>query len=239
MLRQGAGLTTLQTLFDNLDQSQKILGGIMLDLMQTNWTPGKIQRITNEEPTEQFYNRAFGKYDAVVEEGLNTSTQKQLQFGQMLELRQVLGDLISPEDLLESATIQNKEELIKKIKERNESAQQQQQQQQQVQMEVLGAQIKDLQARAVANEGLGAERASRIQENRALAIERLAEAQKDRDLGTLDRVKAIKELTDIDLNQVAKALEIIGVIQEQKRMEEESEEVSSGAQGTQEVPGQL
>ncbi len=34
MLRQGAGLTTLQILFDQLDHSQKLLGRIMIDLIQ-------------------------------------------------------------------------------------------------------------------------------------------------------------------------------------------------------------
>lgn len=224
MLRQGAGLTTLQILFDQLDMSQKLLGNMCLNLMQTNWTPGKVARITGEEPTPQFYNRAFGKYDAVIEEGLNTSTQKQLQFGQMLQLKEVLGDLISPEDLLESATLQNKNELIQRIKEREESAQQQAQQQQQVQMEVLSAQIKDLESRAMANEGLGAERASRIPENRALALERIAEAKKDSALGSLDRVKALKELQEMDLNKLSKTIEILKAIQEYPMQEDEAEE---------------
>ena len=44
-LRQGAGLTTLQILFDELDRSQKLLGKIMIDIIQANFTPGKIQKI--------------------------------------------------------------------------------------------------------------------------------------------------------------------------------------------------
>ena len=43
MLRQGAGLTTLQHFFDNLDQSQKLLGQIFLEGIQKNWSPGKGQ----------------------------------------------------------------------------------------------------------------------------------------------------------------------------------------------------
>jgi hypothetical protein len=37
MLRQGAGLTTLQILFDNLDYAQKQIGKIMIDLIQTDF----------------------------------------------------------------------------------------------------------------------------------------------------------------------------------------------------------
>lgn len=212
MLRQGAGLTTLQVLFDNLDHAQKLLGDIQISLIQQNWTPGKVRRILGQEPTEQFYNRAFGKYDAVVEEGLNTSTQRQMQFAQLLQLREI-GVEIPPDMLIKSSTLQDKNELIEAINKQQQSQQQQAEQQQQVQLQVLQAQIEDLKARAMANQGLGVERVSRVEENRALALERVAEAQKDRDMGTLDRIKAVKELTDIDLSQIEKALGIIKAIQ--------------------------
>ena len=218
MLRQGAGLTTLQILFDQLDASQKILGNLCMRLIQQNWTPGKIQRILNEEPSPQFYNRAFGKYDAVVEEGLNTTTQKQLQFNQLLQLRE-MGIEIPTQILVESSTLQNKKELTDALTQQEQQQAQAQEQQQQVQIEVLKAQIEDLKAKAMANQGLGVERASRVEENRALAIERIAEAQKDRDLGTLDRIKAVKELTDIDLNQLDKALKIIRSIQDVQELD--------------------
>ncbi len=223
MLRQGAGLTTLQILFDELDQSQKLLGNITLQLIQRNWTPGKVSRILDEEPSQQFYNRAFGKYDSVITEGLNTTTQKQLQANQMLQLLEA--GILQPvpkvlEELLGALSIQNKEEIIDAIVETQQEQAQQQQQQQEAQMEVLKAQIEELKARAMANEGLGVERASRVQENQALAVERIAEAQKDRDLGTLDRIKAVKELTEIDLNQLQRALQILESIQSQQRSEE-------------------
>lgn len=229
MLRQGAGLTTLQVLFDNLDYAQKMLGDLQIRIIQQNWTPGKVRRILGDEPTEQFYNRAWQKYGASVEEGLNTSTQRQYQFAQLLQLRE-LGVPVPSDMLIQNSTLQNKEELINAIG--NQEAQQQQlaQQQSATQLEVLKAQIQDLQARAMANEGLGAERASRIQENRALAIERLAEAQKDRDLGTLDRVKAVKELASIDLGQVEKAFQIIRAIQEIQGLE--TQQISEAAAPT-------
>lgn len=219
MVRQGANLTTLQGLFDNLDRSQKLLGSLFLRIMQQNWTPGKVRRILNEEPTQQFYSRAFGKFDCVIEEGLNTSTQRNLQFAQMLQMREILGDLISPEDLLEAAPLQGKKKIIENIKKREEAAQASAQQQQEAQIAVLQAQIEDLKAKAMANEGLGYERASRVSENQALAVERIAEAQKDRDIGTYERIKAAKELTDIDLNHLQRAVEIIKLLQEDQETE--------------------
>jgi hypothetical protein len=221
MLRQGAGLTTLRGLFDNLDRSQKLLGNLSIKLMQQNWTPGKVRRILNQEPTDQFYNRAFGKYDASIEDGLNTATQKQLQMQQLLQMRE-LGVPVPTNLLIENSTLQNKKELIDAISQQEEQQAKQAEQQQQVQIQVLQAQIEDLKAKAMANEGLGFERASRVQENQALAVERIAEAQRDRDAGTLDRVRAAKELQGMDLDHLAKTIEILQAIQEGGRQEAES-----------------
>lgn len=231
MLRQGAGLTTLQVLFDNLDMSQKLLGQLQIKLMQANWTPGKVARILGEEPSQEFYNRAFGKYDAVVEEGLNTATQKQLQFAQLLNMRE-LGIPVPTDLLIESSTLQNKKELVNAIKSQEQQQQQLSAQQAQMQLKLLEAQIQDLNAKAMANEGLGAERASRIQENRALAVERIAEAEKDRSLSDLDYVKTLKELTDIDLSQLERA---IGILQQVKGLQDRQVEGESQSSGPEEV----
>lgn len=213
MLRQGAGLTTLQGLFDNLDYAQKMLGDIRISLIQGNWTPGKVQRVIAEEPSPQFYNRAFGKYKAIVEDGLNTSTQRQMQFAQLLQLRE-LQIPVPAEILVESSTLQNKEKLINALSQQEQQAAQAGQEQHQAQIQLLQAQIEDLHARAVANQGLGHERASRIQENQALAVERRAAAHKDLEEANLDKARAIKELTTIDLDQVYRAVEILKLIQE-------------------------
>lgn len=215
MLRQGAGLTTLQTLFDNLDRAQKLLGKLMIDLVQVNFTPGKIKKILEgQEPTAQFYNKAFGKYNAAVEEGLNTTTQKQMQFAQLLQLREV-GVPITNEDLLEAATFQGKKQIV-------ENMQRTQQQQQEIQQVQLQAQVQEIQARtnlafarAEADRGLGLERASRVQENQMLAVERAAQAERDKDAGLLDKVKALKELDDIDISHIEKLLSLANMLKEQ------------------------
>jgi hypothetical protein len=218
MLRQGAGLTTLQILFDNLDRAQKMLGDLQIEVIQANFTPGKVRRIIGEEPSDQFYNRAFGKYDAIVEDGLNTSTQRQMQFAQLLQLREI-GVPVPAEILVKNSTMQNKEELTNALAQQEQQQAQMAQQQAQAQIEVLKAQIEDLKARAMANEGLGYERASRVSENQALAVERIAAAEKDRDMGTLDKVKAAKELTEMDLTHIERAVSILKMLQEKNEPE--------------------
>lgn len=203
MLRQGAGLTTLQILFDQLDQSQKLLGNLMIEYIQNNFTPGKVKRIIAEEPSEQFYNKAFGHYDAAVEDGLNTTTQRQMQFAQMLQLRET-GVPISTKDLLEAATLQNKNKIVENAMQQEQAAAQAQQMQQQMALQEQQAKTDLAYARASADQGLGIERLSRVQENRALAHERMAEAQKDRYSGMLDLVRALKEIDSIDIDQLVK-----------------------------------
>lgn len=213
MLRQGAGLTTLQILYDQLDLSQKLLGRLLVQIMQNNFTPGKVKRIIQEEPTGEFYHKAFGKYDAVVEDGLNTSTQRQMQFAQLLQLRE-LGIPVSTKILVENSTLSNKKELIENIAQEEQQAQQQAQQQQETQMALLKAQIESLQAKSVADHGLGIERASRVRENAALAVERRAEAEKDKEMAVLNFVKALKELQAMDLTNIQTQVEIVNAIKQ-------------------------
>jgi hypothetical protein len=218
MLRQGAGLTTLQVLFDNLDRSQKLLGKLQIDTIQTNFTPGKIKKILEgEEPSPQFYSKAFGKYDAVVEEGLNTTTQKQMQFAQLLQLKEV-GVPVPDDVLLEACTLQNKKKLLEAI---NAAKQQQQamlQSQMQGSLQEQQARTDLARARAVADRGLGLERISRVQENRALALERRASAEKEHDLAILNMVKALKEVDDIDLNHIEKLLSLSDLIKSREQI---------------------
>ncbi len=222
MLRQGAGLTTLQILFDQLDRTQQLLGRLMIDIIQANFTPGKIGKVLeNEDPTPEFFNKNFGRYNAAVEDGLNTVTQRQMQFAQMLQLREA-GVPITTADLLESATIQGKDKIIENAQKQEQQAAQMQQMQMQLQMEQLQAQTKLANARATADEGLGIERLSRVQENQALALERRAQAAKDDESALLEKVKALKELETIDLSHLEKLIQLANVmkVQQQDQLEQ-------------------
>jgi len=229
MLRQGAGLTTLQVLFDQLDLSQKLLGEIMIDIIQANFTPGKIKRILEEEePSDQFYNKAFGKYNAVVEEGLNTSTQKQMQFAQMLQLREV-GVPITTADLLDAATIQGKKKIIENAAKQEQQQAQMQQMQMQSQMQLQQAQMADMEGRRQANIGLAHERDSRVMENYSMAVEREHKANAEDSAATLDRVKALKELESMDLSHLEQLVGLLAGLkaQEANQSEKGVEKVAS------------
>lgn len=226
MLRQGAGLTTLQILFDQLDYSQKLLGCLMLDTIQANFTPGKVENIIEKEPTSQFYNKAFGKYDAAVEEGINTTTQRQMQFAQLLHLKEA-GIAIPDNVLLEATTLQNKKALVDAVMDQNKQRQEIEMMQLQAQLAETKANIDLAKARTVADKGLGIERISRVNENEALAVERRAEARKDSAAGVLNIVKAIKEIESIDIQQLEKLVALSRMLSDQEVVDEQKSKASN------------
>ncbi len=215
MLKQSAGLTTLQGLFDNLDRAQILLGKLIIDLVQTNFTPGKVKKILEgQEPTAQFYSKAFGKYHAAVEEGLNTTTQKQMQLAQMLDLREA-GVPITDEDLLDATTFQGKKKIVDNMQKAKQQQAEQAQQQMQAQIEEQQARTQLAKARSVADEGLGLERVSRVEENKALAEERRAQAHKDEESALLEKVKALKELESLDFSHIKELIEMAHMLENQ------------------------
>lgn len=212
MLRQGAGLTTLQVLFDQADQSQKLLGQVFQEMIQKNYSYGKIARILGEEPVPEFESKTFLNYDIRIEEGLMTTSQRQLAFTQSLHMRE-LGLPIPVKYILDLATVQDKEKLMQYVDEEEKAQAEAQQNQMQAQMEMLQAQIEEIKARAISERGLGLERQSRVFENISLSTQREAEAVENIASARLDKVKALKELQEMDINQIQKLLDIVNSIQ--------------------------
>ena len=228
-LRLSSSITTLQGLFDGLDRSQKLLAKLRLDIIQANFLPGKVKRIIEEEPAAQFYNKAFGKFDAAVEDGLNTTTQRQMRFSQLLQLREA-GVPVPSDVLLEACTLQDKKKLMDRIMKQEEQQTQMAYQQTQVAMQEQQAKIQLAQSRAVADQGLGLERLSRISENKAMAVERKAAAIRDENEAMLNLVKAIKEAEGIDLAHMTQIIQMQSMIKQQEReSQQESDAVGQKA----------
>lgn len=219
MMRNFASTVTLQGLFDNLDLAQERVGNLIIQFIQMNFSPGKIKKILEgKEPAPLFYDKAFGKYHAVVQEGNNTATQKQLEFAQRLQLRQA-GVPITDEDLLDAATMHGKKQIIENMQKQKQQAMQMQQQQMQIEMGEIQARTELQKARAVADRGLGLERVSRVAENQALAIEREAAAERDKDEAFLNLIKTLKEIDTMDIEHINKLMAISHMIKNQEAIE--------------------
>lgn len=208
MLRQGAGLTTLQVLFDNLDRAKKLLGTLRIELIQANWTPGKVERILGREPADEFYNRAFSKYDIIVEEMPLTSTQKQLALRQALYLKE-LGIPIPTSYLIKNMNIPDKDDLMQAIEETEQAQQKQQEMMQQLQMQQMQVDNETKLSYSQAQHALAAERMNKTQLDAALSAERLQRADEDRTGSVLNLIKAASELQGMEIDQFERSLNII------------------------------
>ena len=194
MLRQGAGLVTLQKYFDQWDVAFKLLGKLEKKIIQGNWSTPKITRILGREPSPAFQLQIFSKFDVLVSEGLNTTIQKQQQFVQMIELNEVLGGIIPPKFMLENATIQGKNEIIQAIEQQQQEQAEVQKQQQMLEQNLLEAKMQNMTTRSVADLALSRERHGRAESNIGLFEERLSEITKNRSSALKDRMDALEKL---------------------------------------------
>lgn len=222
-LRTAAGLTAQQPLFDRFDLSQNMLGNLVIKIVTKNFTPGKVKRyLEGEEPAPQFYDQAFGEYHCVTELGQNTETQKQLQFLQLLELRK--NNINIPDSILiNTANLQNKNELIELMEKESQYQRQVQEMQMQIQQQEIQSRIQLSDAQALAHIGTYNERNARVAENRALAIQKIHEANANDAKATLDKVKAIKEIEALDLAHIEKLVAIAQALKMTEQAEVENE----------------
>lgn len=132
MLRQGAGLTTLQTIFDKLDYTQRLYGKIRLQAIRKNFSKGKIRNILGHEPDARFFTSHSQKYGISVEEGNYSTSQRQMELQQLLHFKE-LGIPIANKSIIRAAFISNKSQVQQDMDE--EMQQQSQQAQAQAQSE--------------------------------------------------------------------------------------------------------
>lgn len=209
MIRNSAGITTLTRLFDQFDESQRLCGDIILEMIQKNWTYGKVRQVIGEEPTAEFDNKAFLKYGCKVVQGILTETQQQMELQQLLYFRETTGIDIPSETILKAATLQNKDELIAAIQQREQAMQQKEQELHQLQMHQIQVDTETKLAYAESQKGLAAERVAKIQTDKAVAVDKLRRAHEEDTHATLNIIKALKELESMDLDSLTKQLQLI------------------------------
>jgi len=193
MLRQGAGLVTLQKYFDQWDYAFKLFGRLEEKIIR-RWSPAKMQRILGKRVSPQFEFKIFSKFDCLVAEGLNTTIQQQQQFVQMMQLNEMLGGIIPPKFILQYATIQGKNEIIEAVEQQQAEMAEVQKQQQMMEQNLLEAQMQNLQARSVSDIAMARERHGRAESNVGLFEERLSEITQNRANALKARMEALEKL---------------------------------------------
>lgn len=209
MLRQGAGLVTLQKYFDQFEQSQKRCGDIIIEMIQNFWTYGKIKQVIGEEPTQEFDDKAFFTYGAKVVQGVLTDSQQQLELSQLFELQQRFGDIFPMEEIVEAMTIQNKDRIIQKMQQAQQTQQQQQQKMSELEMQQMQVDNQNKIADSESKQALGQERLAKIESDRAVNYEKIRRSQEEETGAILNLIKAIKELEGMDTAHIAEKINIL------------------------------
>lgn len=208
MVRQGAGLTGLQRLFDQLDSSQKLLGEKMLATMQINWKKGKWEQVVGDELDPMIANRTFANYNIVVDEVAYTDSQKRLQFQQLVQLGQ-LGVTIPSKLYIDNSPLINKKELYDAVSEQEQAQAREQQMQQQLQLERQALENMSIKAETQSKRSLAAERLNKVSLDVALAEERISQASTNRAKANLDLVEAAYKLQGIDLDNLKNLVDLL------------------------------
>jgi hypothetical protein len=210
-MRQGAAITIMQDLFDNFNLSKKLLGQKLIKLMQSNYGPEKVQRIINEQPTEEFFTKNFGKFDVTVEESVETPTQRALAYSQLLQARSI-GIAVPDSIILDYMPLQDKDKLVAAMQEQEQAQQAQalkDQEFEQMQKELM-------QAKTFTDIGLGVERIARAEADRGLALERISEVQENNASAVLKRAQAVSELKDLELDRLLRLVEFAKAEQQEQ-----------------------
>jgi hypothetical protein len=203
-VRASNGLKGNRGLFDNLELTLKWLGELVIEAIQKNYTPGKIWRITRRDPTPEFFSGEFGKYDSVVKQAVLTQTQKQAYYYQLLQLRELLGDIIPAEEIVDAAPLQGKTRLRQKMAEISQL--QQQQAQIEIQAEQRRAQLEMSQIEN--NLALAQERRGRVLADIGLARERISEGEQNYAKALLDNARTVAEIENMDRNHLLEVMRL-------------------------------
>lgn len=214
-LRQGAALTTLQELFDNLDLSQRNAGRLHWALIQKNYTLGKIKRMIEEDPTNEFRDKSFQRYDAVVANAPLTNTTKQLAFIQKYQLWKD-GLPIPVDQLLADVDMQDKDKLIESIQQQQQQQSQQQEQMAQLQMQNQQIVNESLQSKAMSDRALAEERIQKGHLEQVSLMTKYNESEHQKAATTLDKVKAAKEVESMHIEDFIKVFTLIENIQKRQ-----------------------
>lgn len=217
-VRSSNGLKGNRGIFDNLEQTKKYLGMLVLECIQKNYQPGKIQRITNQEPTEEFFSGQFAEYDCQIKQAVKTVTQREAYYYQLLQLV-ALGAPIPWPDILEVAPLQGKTQLVEKMRQQAEQAQIEQ-----AKVDELEQLDKAMKIASIdQSNSLAEERRARVLADIGLARERSSEAEQNYAKALLDNAKTVKEIEDMDKKRLIEVMQLAADLSLQHKKEQEKQ----------------
>lgn len=198
MLKQAANLMVLQKYFDQWDQCLKTLGERLLAIVLNNWNAAKVGMLIGEEPSPFFFSRIFAKYQVLVEEGVLTPTQKNMEARQLLELNQIFGrEVFPPSMVIKNMNLSGKAEAIDYLQQQEQQMQAVQSEQQNIQHSFEEAKLREMMSKAAANIATARERHGRAEADIGLFEERLSEISHNRAMATKAKTEALAKLMEV------------------------------------------
>jgi hypothetical protein len=195
-LRQAAGLTILQDMFDNYRLSKRLLGIKTIRAMQANYGPEKMQRITGKGAVSGWDKTDLTQFDVTLDETPLTDSQRNLAYSQLIQMKEK-GAPIPWSIILDLAPICYKAE-VKKAIEAEEKAQAEQ---------MNAANEAAMRASKLGEASILSDieaNKAKAAQNRAGAIENMADIEQSKAAATLDLVKALMEIKGMNVDQITK-----------------------------------
>lgn len=198
LLKQASNLMVFQKYFDQWDHSLKLLGERMLQVALNNWNAEKVALLIGEEPSPHFYSKVFAKYQTVVQEGLLTPTQKNLQAQQMMDINAAFGrEVLPPSMIIKDMNIQGKAEILEFLQQQEEQMSAVQAEETNIKHAFEEAKLQELYSKATANLATARERHGRAEADIGLFEERLSEITQNRAMATKAKMEALEKLMDV------------------------------------------
>ena len=211
-VRIAQGLRGNRKIFDNVETSQQIMGGLIMKTIQKHYPPGKVERILAETPSEQFYEQEFEQYDAVIKEGVRSKSQKDAYYYELVNLKKDGVVDVPQSEIVKALSMAGLSDLQEAMEKQDEMIAQQAARDQEIQQ----AQMALLDATKEEKLGLAQERRARVISNLALKDERESEAQQNIAQAALDRARAITEIAQMNEARIMEVLKFINEIEQQE-----------------------
>lgn len=211
-MRIAQGLRSNRKVFDNVENTQQIIGGLILKILQNKYPPEKVSRILAEEPTQQFYDKSFEMYDAVIREGVRSKSQKDAYYYELVSLKREGIVDVPQAEIIRALSMTGVEDLQEAIEQREQQAQAQQEKVdalERMQLELGNAKIEESVA-------LAQERRARVLADVGLMEERISESEENRAQAALARAKTLVEISNMQSDQLMSVIAFVNDLQRQE-----------------------
>lgn len=202
-MKQASAMTGMQPFFSSIREGQKLFGNILLKMIQANYSPEKMAKISKKEPTSELFNKEWVKFNIVVQEGLIENRNSSLE--QKLALRQ-LGIPVSTRSIIEDAPIYGKSEMIQYAESQEQIQGQLQQLQIEKERQAIENLAQDLRSEAARNQAAALDTLSSIGIKTAEKEEVISRSQKIK-AETVDKfAEVLKKFAEIPAERLEAAM---------------------------------